>query len=106
MEKVGCWSYLTLSWYTGTMWKAFRTGLSRLDLLEVAERDQAHVTAQRLQRIWEQEVERAHKQSDPKKRTPSMTKAVMKFCATRVCIAGIMLMISIVLQFLGPVSLK
>nr|AHK05653.1 ATP-binding cassette transporter sub-family C member 5 [Tigriopus japonicus] len=102
MEKVGCWSYLTLSWYTGTMWKAFRTGLSRLDLLEVAERDQAHVTAQRLQRIWEQEVERAHKQSDPKKRTPSMTKAVMKFCATRVCIAGIMLMISIVLQFLGP----
>eukprot|EP00094_Tigriopus_californicus_P010393 TCALIF_10025-PA protein Name:"Similar to ABCC5 Multidrug resistance-associated protein 5 (Homo sapiens)" AED:0.10 eAED:0.10 QI:113/0.84/0.78/0.92/0.76/0.71/14/0/1294 len=102
MEKVGCWSYLTLSWYTGTMWKAFRSGLSRLDLLELDERDQAHNTAQRLQRIWENEVERARKETDPKKQTPSMTKVVMKFCATRVCIAGIMLMISIVLQFLGP----
>ncbi len=76
------------------MVKAFRSGLSRLDLFSVPERDQAKVNAERLQRIWEKEL---------RKKKPSLIRALWIFSRTRVIVAYGCLIVSVFLQFLGPV---
>ena len=51
------WSHcISLSWLTGMMIKAWRTGFSDADVLDLPVRDQAINNAQRLQRLWELEI--------------------------------------------------
>ncbi len=81
------------------MLKAFRGGLSRLDLLPVSEEDSARRNAERLQRLWEEEVEAAGRN----RRKPNFGRAVFKFARTRFFISALFMMIASFLQFLGPV---
>ena len=56
-------------------------------------------SAARLQRLWEEEQEKAKKMN----RQPSFAKACAKFCQTRVIISSIFFSCCVVLQFLSPV---
>jgi hypothetical protein len=100
LEQIGCLSYISISWLTAIMVKAFRTGLSRLDLPRLSVRDQAITNAARLERLWKSECEEAK----AKGRSPSLATAVWKFIRTRFFIAAFLLLVSIVMQFFGPVG--
>ena len=99
MENVGCFSYLTISWMTKFMVKAYKSGLSVLDLGTVADRDQAKYNAERLQRFWDAE----QREAKAKNKKPSLTWAIWKFGRTRFLLSILFLILSLIMQFLGPV---
>ena len=70
------------------------------DLYGLQGRDQAITNARRLQRLWEEEVDRC-KKSEKK---PSLLKCVFRFISTRLWISTILFMIAIILQFIAPVN--
>ena len=101
------------------MWKAYKGTFGMKDLYTLPLRDQVNVNvikcyinlilkfkfqakfnAERLQRIWEDEQSQAEETG----RKPSFPKAVLIFAKTRVILASAFMMLSIVFQFLGPVS--
>ena len=84
---------------TKHMLKAYRTGLSKLDLYSLPERDTAKYNAERLERIWREEVAEAEKSGKP----ASVARAVVRFTRTRFVLACVLIMSSVILQFLGPV---
>jgi hypothetical protein len=77
------------------MMKAYRTGLTADDLFDMPEREQAKANAERMQRIWEEEQKGTDR--------PSLARCVWVFSRTRVVLACIMLTLSTMFQFLGPV---
>ena len=68
--------YISLSWLSGLMVKAYKQGLSKTDLYDLQARDQAITNAHRLQRLWERETE----VSKAAGRSPSFAKTVWIFC--------------------------
>ena len=90
---------LTVSWMNRTMIKAYRSGLSKMDLYALPDRDQGRTNAERLQRIWNDEQETAREQGRP----ASLAKAVVKFIKTRFILSCVLIMVSVILQFMGPV---
>ena len=101
----GCCQYLSVHWMNSVMVKAYRNGLSSKDLYELSGRDEGHFNAERFQRIWEEEV-RESKSGKNGLRKPSLAKCVWKFAKTRLILSSILIMCSIVLQFVGPVSIS
>ena len=100
----GCCQYLSVHWMNSVMVKAYRNGLSSKDLYELSGRDEGHFNAERFQRIWEEEVSESQSgKNAPRK--PSLAKCVWKFAKTRLILSSILIMCSIVLQFVGPVSI-
>ena len=85
------------------MVKAYRSGLSSKDLFQLSNRDEGYHNAERFQRIWEEELHEA-KSDKNGPRPPSLAKCVWKFSRTRLILSSIFIMISIVLQFIAPVS--
>ena len=100
----GCCQYLSVHWMNSVMVKAYRNGLSSKDLYELSGRDEGHFNAERFQRIWEEEV-RESQSGKNAPRKPSLAKCVWKFAKTRLILSSILIMCSIVLQFVGPVSI-
>ena len=77
------------------MVKANNVGLTKADIFTLAESDKAKTNAERLQRIWEELPE--------DKRT--MSRAVWIFARTRIFVALLLMVVSLILQFIGPVSI-
>lgn len=98
MEHAGCCSFLCISWLTSSMVKAFRTGLSKLDLFTLPTRDQARENAERLERIWRAELK------EKEEGEASLARCIWRFGRTRFLFAVALLVVSITMQFLGPVS--
>merc|ERR1719361_2322507 len=96
----GCCQYLSVHWMNSVMVKAYRNGLSSKDLYELSGRDEGHFNAERFQRIWEEEV-RESQSGKNGIRNPSLAKCVWKFARTRLILSSILIMFSIVLQFVG-----
>ena len=94
LDHVGCFSFTFDTWMTSTMVKANKVGLTKADLFTLADSDKAKTNAERLQRIWEELPE--------ERRT--MSRAVWMFARTRIVVALLLMMLSLILQFLGPVS--
>jgi hypothetical protein len=82
------------------MIKAYRHGLGYTDLFTLPKADQSKHSAARLQRLWEEEQEKAKKA----KREPSFSWACIRFCQTRIIISTVFFGICAVLQFIAPVS--
>ena len=99
----GCCRYLTVDWINSIMVKAYRNGLSPRDLFQLSSRDEGCFNAERLQRIWEEELKDA-KTCKNGPRQPSLAKCIWKFSRTRLILSSIFIMLSIVLQFIAPVS--
>ena len=99
----GCCRYLTVDWINSIMVKAYRNGLSPRDLFQLSSRDEGCFNAERLQRIWEEELKDAKRRKNGP-RQPSLAKCIWKFSRTRLILSSIFIMLSIVLQFIAPVS--
>ena len=94
LDHVGCFSFTFDSWMTSTMVKANKVGLTKADVFTLADSDKAKTNAERLQRIWEELPEDSR----------TMSRAVWIFARTRIVVALLLMMLSLILQFLGPVS--
>lgn len=105
------------------MWKAFREGLTPADLWELRviqiitlirfrfvwegscfnssvilqDTDKAEPNAKRLTRLWEEEKRIGGKDA-------SFTKVVWRFGKTRFYVCIFLMIVSVIFQFLGPVS--
>jgi len=102
LYDVGCLSFASASWVNGLMWKAYRRGLTMADLPSMPARDEARACGERLQRLWNEEVEQAGRKGEK----PSLVSAWARFVRVRVAVASLTLMLAIVFQFLGPVNGK
>ena len=100
MEHAGFFNYLAVGWIFKKMLKALRGELTQMDLYTLGPRDQAKNNAERFQRLWEDEQTEAK----DRKVDPSLVRVVWKFVKTRWWVAASLLMASVALQFVGPVS--
>jgi hypothetical protein len=82
------------------MIKAYHHGLGYTDLFTLPQKDQSKHSAARLQRLWDEEQDKAKKA----KREPSFSWACIRFCQRRIIIAAVFFVFAAVLQFLIPVS--
>ncbi|XP_064460620.1 ATP-binding cassette sub-family C member 5-like [Ornithodoros turicata] len=94
-HKAGLFSYITLTWITKLMWKAYRQGIHHEDLWQVAPTDTAELNVKRLERLWKDE-QLIHGEK------AQFWAAVTKFCRTRGIIAGLLICMGMTFQFLGP----
>ena len=125
VNHVGLINYLTVGWLSKVMWKAmkvssfpflsswldylkFKTGLTNEDILPLSGEDDARRNAERMQRIWDEEVLAAkltRKNNSDDEAKPSLSRVVWRFGRTRFLIAICLVFISEILQFVGPVSI-
>ena len=97
MDGAGFFSYITYSWITSFMRKAYKTGLKAEDIPLCATQDSCDYSAQRLEYLWKEEL-RLH---GTKK--ASLKRAVWKFIRTRVIIHVFMYLFSLSCGFIGTV---
>lgn len=60
--------------------------------------DRAEPNARRLERLWHEHVEQSGEKS-------SLSHVIWRFCRTRAIVAMVLMVLAIIFQFLGPVSL-
>ena len=78
------------------------------DIPSLSSEDDARINAERFAKLYEEEVQRCktiniNKDSDNKVK-PSLAKVAWRFGKTRFIVALVLVMLSMVFQFLGPVS--
>ncbi|XP_046390511.1 ATP-binding cassette sub-family C member 5-like [Ischnura elegans] len=94
-NNAGLFSFVSLSWLTSTMWKAYKKGLTVEDLFELQESDRAEGTSRRLERLWCEE-------ESQKGRNSSLPLVVWRFVRTRAIVAMALMVFAVIFQFAGP----
>ncbi|XP_064086924.1 ATP-binding cassette sub-family C member 5-like isoform X2 [Macrobrachium nipponense] len=97
-SSAGLFSYFTVHWLTRLMVKAFKSGLQPSDLWTIQADDGAEKNADRLLRLWEDEVSTSRKANQ----RPQLWRAVWRGVRTRVVVCMVISVFQNVLQFLGP----
>ncbi|XP_068243109.1 ATP-binding cassette sub-family C member 5-like isoform X2 [Palaemon carinicauda] len=97
-SSAGLFSYFTVHWLTRLMVKAFRKGLQPADLWTLQSEDGAEKNADRLMRLWEDEIGASRKANQK----PELWRAVWRGVRTRVIVCMVISVFQNVLQFLGP----
>ncbi|XP_069952910.1 ATP-binding cassette sub-family C member 12 isoform X2 [Cherax quadricarinatus] len=97
-NSAGLFNYISVTWVTGLMWKAYKKGLHPSDLWTLQHEDGSEVNSERLERLWVDEIYNAEKA----KRKPEFWRAVWRSMRTRVIVSMIISLTQNVLQFLGP----
>ncbi|KAL4220768.1 Multidrug resistance-associated protein 5 [Mactra antiquata] len=95
-SKAGCLSLTTFSWQTSMMWNIYKKGIDTIANLKICDTEKCESNADRLGRIWEEEV----KKYGPKK--ASFARAMYTFVKTRLFYTLLLLILTIICQFLGP----
>ncbi|XP_071446221.1 ATP-binding cassette sub-family C member 5-like [Hetaerina americana] len=94
-NNAGLFSFVSLSWLSNTMWKAYRQGLTVEDLFELQEADCAESNARRLEPLWcEEERQNGINASLP--------LVVWRFVRTRAIVAMALMVFAVIFQFIGP----
>ncbi|CAL4079407.1 unnamed protein product, partial [Meganyctiphanes norvegica] len=97
-NDAGLFSFFSINWLSGLMWKAYKTGLQQEDLWNLHRDDCAEVNCSRLERLWEKEQNLCK----PRNIKPQLSHVVWHFMKTRVIITMLISSVQNVLQFLAP----
>lgn len=97
-NNAGMFSYVSVSWLTRLMWRAYKHGLNPSDLWTLQREDGSEVNSERVERLWEDEKGLAEKN----KRKPELWRAVWRSIRTRVLVSIFISVFQNILQFLGP----
>ncbi|XP_046652903.1 ATP-binding cassette sub-family C member 5-like [Daphnia pulicaria] len=97
LDRAGLFSFITYSWLTKYMKRAYKQGLKRDDIPLCSTKDSCENAAQRLGRMWNEEVKR-HGLEDA-----SLKRVTWKFVRSRVLVNIILYLTSIVFGFIGPI---
>ncbi|XP_046389738.1 ATP-binding cassette sub-family C member 5-like [Ischnura elegans] len=95
-SDAGCLSFVSSSWLSPLMFKAFRKGISTEDVWDLSKKDSAKYNASRLTHFWEEEI----KVKGSNK--ASLARAVWRFSRTRLLWATVLMILTNAFQFLGP----
>ncbi|XP_023713114.1 multidrug resistance-associated protein 5 isoform X5 [Cryptotermes secundus] len=95
VDSAGFLSFISFSWMSKYIYKAYRVGLTAEDIPEVSPLDSCDLNAQRLELLWQEEV--SHK--GPKR--ASFGSAVWRFIRTRVIVSSIVFLLSLALGFVS-----
>uniref|UniRef100_A0A4W6G1T5 ATP binding cassette subfamily C member 12 n=1 Tax=Lates calcarifer TaxID=8187 RepID=A0A4W6G1T5_LATCA len=98
LDNAGFLSFTTFAWMTPMMWAMFR---NRLDVnsLNLSPMDVATTSGDRLQRLWEEEVEKVGLEK------ASMVRVILRFQRTRLILSVMIGILAMVAVFLGPAVL-
>nr|XP_057944786.1 ATP-binding cassette sub-family C member 12 isoform X2 [Doryrhamphus excisus]XP_057944787.1 ATP-binding cassette sub-family C member 12 isoform X2 [Doryrhamphus excisus] len=98
MDNAGFLSFTSFGWMTSMMWAMFR---KRLDLgsLNLSPLDQAENSAERLQRLWEEEVAKSGLEK------ASLMRVILRFQRTRLIVSVVVGILAMVSAFVGPAVL-
>ncbi|XP_015590166.1 multidrug resistance-associated protein 5 isoform X1 [Cephus cinctus] len=99
IDNVGLFSFITFSWLSKYMWKAFRQGITLKDLPAVSPYDGCEYNGKRLELLWNEELSKfGHEKA-------SLTSAAWKFIRTRIYISCSLYTASLILGFIAPTLL-
>ena len=79
-----------------------QSGLTSADILPLSSEDDARRNAERMQRLWDEEVA-ACKLASTDTARPSLSRVVWRFGKTRFLVALCLVFFSMIFQFIGPV---
>ncbi|XP_037553547.1 multidrug resistance-associated protein 9 [Nematolebias whitei] len=98
VDNAGFLSFTTFAWMTPMMWSIFK---NRLDMscLSLSQFDAADTSGDRLQRLWEEEVEKKGLED------ASLVRTVLRFQRTRLILSVVIGILAMVAAFFGPAVL-
>lgn len=95
VDSAGFLSFISFSWMSKYMYKAYKTGLKAEDIPEGSPLDSCDLNAQRLELLWQEEVSR----KGPKR--ASFGSVVWRFVRTRILVSSIVFSFSLAMGFIG-----
>ncbi|XP_063336137.1 ATP-binding cassette sub-family C member 12 isoform X2 [Pelmatolapia mariae] len=98
VDNAGFLSFMTFAWMTPMMWSIFRNKLD-ISELKLSPFDIADTSAQRFQRIWDEEVAKRGLEK------ASLVRVAFHFQQTRLIVSVIIGILAMVSAFLGPAVL-
>ncbi|XP_015521892.2 ATP-binding cassette sub-family C member 5 isoform X1 [Neodiprion lecontei] len=99
IDSAGLFSFITFSWVSTYMYKAFRTGITMEELPAVSPYDDCNYNADRLERLWKDELVR----KGPAK--ASFSRVAWKFFRTRFFASCVVYTACLILGFVNPTVL-
>uniref|UniRef100_A0A669F4I8 ATP-binding cassette sub-family C member 5 n=1 Tax=Oreochromis niloticus TaxID=8128 RepID=A0A669F4I8_ORENI len=98
VDNAGFLSFMTFAWMTPMMWSIFRNKLD-ISQLKLSPFDIADTSAQRFQRLWDEEVAKRGLEK------ASLVRVAFRFQQTRLIVSVIIGILAMVSAFLGPAVL-
>lgn len=100
VDNAGLFSFMTLHWLSPLALKAYRaSSLSIGDVWGLSCHEASAVNCQRLEYLWHDELKRHGREG------ASLTRAMWRFCQTRMLVAIFSLLLTMVAGFVGPALL-
>ncbi|XP_066942829.1 ATP-binding cassette sub-family C member 5-like isoform X2 [Macrobrachium rosenbergii] len=96
LDRTGLYSFISYSWITSLMWKAYKTGLKEDDVPICSKYDMCAYNTDRLEMLWNEEVKKMGKDS------ASFHRVVLRFIKTRLIIGILIFIFTLTLGFIGP----
>ncbi|XP_072428524.1 ATP-binding cassette sub-family C member 5 isoform X3 [Chiloscyllium punctatum] len=100
VDNAGFFSFMTFSWLTSLAFTAYKKGELLLeDVWPLSKYESSEVNGRRLERLWQIELKERGRDD------ASLNTVIWRFCQTRLVIAMISLMVTMVAGFCGPAFL-
>ncbi|XP_045132970.1 multidrug resistance-associated protein 5-like isoform X4 [Portunus trituberculatus] len=98
VDGAGLYSFITISWITNMMWKAYKTGLKDDDVPLCSKYDMCEYNTDRLEILWNAEVKKKGKDA------ASLQYVLWQFYRTRFLFGIVIFSLTIILGFIGPIA--
>ncbi|GAB6032451.1 Multidrug resistance-associated protein 9 [Chamberlinius hualienensis] len=94
-EKIGCFSFVSMNWFSREMWRASRKGLETNQIGQIRQRNGVAANSARLQYMLDEEmmqkgVEKA-----------SLLRTVLRFNRTRLILAAVVMIMMVTFHYVG-----
>ncbi|XP_027219261.2 ATP-binding cassette sub-family C member 5 isoform X6 [Penaeus vannamei] len=96
IDSTGLYGFVSYSWITSLMWKAYKKGLKEEDVPICSKYDMCDYNTDRFEAMWNEEVKRKGKDG------ASLQRVVWRFLRTRLIVALTFFMITLIMGFVGP----
>ncbi|XP_042864040.1 multidrug resistance-associated protein 5-like isoform X6 [Penaeus japonicus] len=96
IDSTGLYGFISYSWITSLMWKAYKKGLKEEDVPICSKFDMCDYNTDRFEAMWNEEVKRKGKDG------ASLQRVVWRFLRTRLIMALTFFMITLIMGFVGP----
>ncbi|XP_064100115.1 ATP-binding cassette sub-family C member 5-like isoform X4 [Macrobrachium nipponense] len=96
LDRTGIYGFISYSWITSLMWKAYKTGLKEDDVPICSKYDMCAYNTDRLEMLWNEEIKKMGKDS------ASFHRVVLRFIKTRLIVGILIFIFTLTLGFIGP----
>ncbi|MGH0138977.1 UNVERIFIED_CONTAM: hypothetical protein FKN15_000218 [Acipenser sinensis] len=97
IDNAGLFSFMTLNWLSPLGWKAYKkSSLEMSDIWGLSCHEASETNCRRFEKLWHTELKMKGKDR------ASLSRVIWSFCQTRILVAIIALMVTMVTGFIGP----